>query len=468
MKASKILKRRQRKREKRNHESKIKQKLNRIKKQNGENVVFQLFKTIIHFFPDLIEQIRQIEDCRKKSDYELVELIMACIAMSLFKADSRNAFNNERQEGNFKENYQKIFKMRLPHMDTVENVMRRINPDELQQLKTDMIRILLEKKTFHKFRLFKKWFVIAVDGTGLMTFSKRHCEHCLTKTSKKGKVTYFHHVLEAKLICQNGFAISIATEWIENPEGDFDKQDCEMKAFPRLAEKINKMFPRLPICITADGLYPNQTFFSICKLNHWSFIVTFKDGNLPSVWEEVIILREITTDNKYNQTIFRKQKKINRDYTWVNEIAYQGFQLNWIECIETIGALESEENNVTRFVHVTDLKIDRTTAAKISQTGRLRWKIENEGFNTQKNQGYNLKHKFSRTSLIAAKNYYQCIQIAHLINQLLILSTKFQQLLSSKITIKHLWKCMIGFLLHAIIDRNEINMISKLRIQIRF
>ena len=123
-----------------------------------------------------------------------------------------------------------------------------------------------------------------------------------------------------------------------------------MKAFPRLAEKIKKMFPRLPICITADGLYPNQTFFNICKLNHWSFIVTFKDGNLPSVWQEVIILREITSDNKYNQTIFRKQKKINRDYTWVNEIAYQGFELNWIECIETVQALESEENNVTRFV----------------------------------------------------------------------------------------------------------------------
>jgi len=468
MKASKILKRRQRKREKRNHESKIKQKLNRINKQNGKNVVFHLFKTITHFFPNLIERIRQIEDCRKKSDYELVELIMACIAMSLFKADSRNAFNNERQEGNFKDNYQKIFKMRLPHMDTVDNVMRRINADELQQLKTDLIRILLEKKTLHKFRLFNKWFVIAVDGTGVMKFSKRHCEQCLTTTSKKGKVTYFHHVLEAKLICPNGFALSIATEWIENPETDFDKQDCEMKAFPRLAEKINTMFPRLPICITADGLYPNQTFFGICKGNHWSFIVTFKDGNLPSVWQEVTILREITTDNNYQQTIFRKKKKINRDYTWLNEIDYQGFQLNWIECNETVENPESGEKTVTRFVHVTDLKVDRSTAAKISQTGRLRWKIENEGFNTQKNQGYNLKHKFSRTNLIAAKNYYQCIQIAHLINQLLILSTKFQEFLTNKITIKHLWKCMTGYLSHAIIDRNEITRISKQRIQIRF
>ena len=168
MKASKSLKRRQRKREKRNHESKIKQKLSRINKQNGRNIVFHLFKTITHFFPNLIERIQQIEDCRKKSDYELVELIMACIYMSIFKADSRNAFNNERQEGNFKDNYEKIFKMRLPHMDTADNVMRRINPDELQQLKTDLIRTLLEKKIFHKFRLFKRFFVIAVDGTGLI------------------------------------------------------------------------------------------------------------------------------------------------------------------------------------------------------------------------------------------------------------------------------------------------------------
>jgi hypothetical protein len=73
-----------------------------------------------------------IEGCRKESNYELVELIMACIAMSLFNADSRNAFNNERQDENFKDDYQKTFKLRLPHMDTVENVMRRLNPDELE------------------------------------------------------------------------------------------------------------------------------------------------------------------------------------------------------------------------------------------------------------------------------------------------------------------------------------------------
>jgi hypothetical protein len=320
-----------------------------------------------------------------------------------------------------------------------------------------MIRTLIIKKTFHKYRLLGKWFVIAVDGTGVLSFKKRHCEQCLTKTSKKGKVSYFHHVLEAKLICTNGFAVSIASEWFENPEGDFEKQNCEIKAFKRLAENLKKMFPRLPVCITADGLYPNQTFFCICKNNNWSFIVTFKDGNLPSVWEEVYSLKGITTDNKSNRTIVQKGKKIHYAYCWINEIPYQGFCINWIECIETVENPKNNETESTKFVHVTDQKIIKSIAEKISQTGRLRWKIENEGFNVQKNHGYNLKHKYSKISLSAAKNYYQCLQITHLLNQLIILNSQFQKLLNDKRTIKHLWKCLIVFLIFGAVSEKELS-----------
>ena len=386
----------------------------------------------------------------------------------MIKTGSRNAFNNSTNEGRFESNYHKLFKMRIPHMDTVNNVMCRIVPNELELLKLHMIRTLLKKKTFHKFRLFQKWFVIAIDGTGIMSFSKRHCEHCLTKTTKNGKTTYFHNVLEAKLICSNGFAISIATEWIENPEGDFDKQDVELKAWLRLAPKIHKMFPRLPICITADGLYPNQTFFSICKRYQWRFIVTFKDGNLPSVWKEVAILKGITADNRSNQAILIGKKHISSEYTWINRIDYEGFLINWIECIETIQNIQTQKKETKQFVHVTDMDIDKSTAANISQTGRLRWKIENEGFNVQKNQGYNLQHKFSRVNLTATKNYYQCLQIAHLINQLLILGNTFQNLLTGKTTIKHLWIAMTGCLMHTEIDSATIKKISKHKMQVRF
>ena len=140
--------------------------------------------------------------------------------------------------------------------------------------------------------------------------------------------------MEAKLICCNGFSISVATEWIENYESDYEKQDCERKAFKRLEKRLKKLYPRLPICITADGLYPNEPFFNICKNNNWSFVVTFEDGNLPSVWKKVEQLKPTTYDNKYSQVIEENGKKIQHHYCWINGIDYRGNQLNYIECEE--------------------------------------------------------------------------------------------------------------------------------------
>ena len=127
--------------------------------------------------------------------------------------------------------------------------------------------MLLNQKALHKYRFQGKWFLIAVDATGVVSFKHQHCEQCQHRTSKKGKTTWFHTVLEAKLVTANGFALSLGTEWIENPVGEYDKQDCERKAFVRLAARLKKDYPRLPICIAADGLYPYQTFFDICQAN---------------------------------------------------------------------------------------------------------------------------------------------------------------------------------------------------------
>jgi hypothetical protein len=358
--------------------------------------------------------------------------------------------------------------MRLPHMDTVDRVMRKLKEKELEELKTTMVRNLLEKRSLHKFRFLKRWFIVAVDGSGILSFSEKHCEHCTHTTSKNGKTTYFHNVLEAKLICYNGFSISLFTEWIENPEGDYKKQDCEQKAFKRLEKRLKMLYPRLPICITTDGLYPNEPFFEICKNNNWSFVVTFQDGNLPSVWKKVEQLKSIATENKYSESIVEKGEKSHRDYCWINAIDYKGHKVNWIECKETVMNRDEEEKKISRFVYLSSIKISRSNAAEIVQTGRLRWKIENEGFNTQKNLGYNLEHKYSRVSWLAAKNYYQCLQIGHLINQLLELSSKFKALLKCKMTIKHLWKCLIGFMIFGDIDSVKISMLSQLRTQVRF
>jgi len=100
--------------------------------------------------------MRELEDCRKKSTYELAEIITGCLAMFLFKSDSRNAFNNQCNEGNFDQNYRRLFNLDRPHPDTVDRVMRLLPEDQLTQLKQRMVKALLTAKTLHRFRFLKK------------------------------------------------------------------------------------------------------------------------------------------------------------------------------------------------------------------------------------------------------------------------------------------------------------------------
>lgn len=70
------------------------------------------------------------------------------------------------------------------------------------------------------------------------------------------------------------------------------KQDCESKAFIRLAEKIKKRFPRLPIIITADGLYVSQKVIQTCTDNGWNYIIRYKEGSASFIAKEYQSLPE--------------------------------------------------------------------------------------------------------------------------------------------------------------------------------
>jgi hypothetical protein len=462
------LQRQQQKRARHTARRQDKKRLTAPTQSRGKAMVCELFKTITHFFPDLFDQLRQIEDCRGRSDYALSEILMAGITLFIFQQGSRNAFNNLRQEAKFAKHYRRLFKLRLPHLDTVHRVLCRLPDEPLERLKQWLVKTLLEKKALHKYRLFGQYFVVAIDATGTMSCADQHCEQCLHQTSKTGKTTYFHNVLEAKLITPNGFAISLATEWIANPVGEYEKQDCERKAFVRLAAKLKRLYPRLPICLTADGLYPYQGFFDTCRANHWVYILTFQDGNLPSVWEEVRALRPLSPGQHRREQRLQGQERIEQDFRWITDIDYHGHRLQWLECLDTLTHLNSGEQTATRFVHLTNLEVTAATVVVLSATGRLRWKIENEGFNTQKNLGYALQHKYARVNWQAAKNYYQCLQIGHLINQLVALSTTFEPLWQGKTTLRHLWLTMIAFLLYGRLRRSTLDALAQRRFQVRF
>jgi hypothetical protein len=421
-----------------------------------------LVKTIHHFFPDLASRLSSIDDPRLHFHYSIDEVIFAGIAMFLFKCGSRNVLDTfAKTSPKFKKNYRKAFGRRLPDMDTVAIIFDQLLPSELERLKSELVSHLLEKKVFDKWR-FQGNVVIAIDGTGIVSFDHEHCEHCIKKKSKKGKTTWMHYVLEAKIVTDNGFSISLCTEWIENPGKEYNKQDCERKAFERLARKLKENFPRLAICICADGLYPNNTFFGICHRYGWKYIVTLKDGNLKSLWKKIRLQNRqalvIPQDNN---------QKPRQEFQWINNIEVNGYVHNWIELNESV----TDKQKIVakqRFVHLTNINITHQDAPGISHAGRLRWKIENQGFDAQKNHGYNIGHKYCRKSYNGLKNFYQCCQIAHMFNQLTELSKTIQSLLIDKTSLTFLWEYLRWSMALGHINAAQIEYVKSHRTQIQF
>jgi hypothetical protein len=308
----------------------------------------------------------------------------------------------------------------VPHGDTLGKLLRRLDPAEFQECMCALAETLIRKKVLYPHRLLGRWFVVAVDGTGILTFPKRHCPHCLTKTHD-GKTTYYHHVLEAKLVTGSGFAFSIMTEFIENPGPHPTKQDCELKAFYRLARRLKARFPNLPICLTLDGLYPNGTVFQLIEDCGWKFIIVLPDESLASVNAEFESLSRLQTENRL--AVRYRNPQTTLDYRWVSGIAYRDSE-NRDHLLNVLELRQETDRGAkgiagVKFKWVTNLGLKPGNVARIAQEGgRIRWKIENEGFNVQKNGGFGLEHAYAQNGT-AAKNFYFLLQIAHALFQLL-------------------------------------------------
>jgi hypothetical protein len=438
----------------------------RIEAFKGKAFMLQLKLTVSHFFPSLLDRLGLLPKFRDNPWYSPSELAWAAIVMFILKRGSRNHFNQTSCKETFLVNYLNIFGLHCPHMDSPEAYFRKLSPELLIKIKTELVKTLLEKKVFHKFRLFDQYHLVACDGVTMYSYDYEPYPGCPSRT-KNGHTTWQASVLEAKLVCPNGFAISLISEFITNQDGD-KKQDCERKAFYRLSNKLKKEFPLLPICILADALYPSKEFFLICKNNNWKYIVTFKEMTMLTVAATAFLDQKLFPRNRKSTYELSHQKSASRKLSFINNIHYKKHLLNWVELIEEKTNEKARKKVDThKFVFITNFEISIKNVHQITDAGRLRWKIENEGFNEQKNRGYELSHKYSRKNFSAMQNYYQCLQIAHMITQLLTKSKHFKAF-KGKDSEKALWEELIAFLLLQRFYDKEIELFVNRKCQFRF
>jgi hypothetical protein len=376
-------------------------------------------------FPPLFAHVTDPRD-PLKIIYPLASLAFAGIMMFLFHLKARRQVGLLLRNGPSVIKFQALFGVEsFPHGDTLEAAFGNLDADQIQTVVTTMTETLIRKKVLYSYRLLGTYFIVSIDGTGTISFNRRHCPHCLTRT-RNGKTLYYHPVLETKLLTSNGFAFSLMTEFIENPEDKPTKQDCELKAFYRLAERLKLRFPRLPILLSMDGLFAGGPTFDLCRRYGWKFMIVLKDDDLPSVNEEFDALSKLQPENRL---VWRTGKgaQIKQAFRWVDDIVYVDSEkkehtLSVIECLETKPD-KMGQNKTTKFKWVTNCHVSIKNVTTLSNDGgRMRWKIENEGFNVQKKGGYELEHAYTHHPN-SAKIFYLLLQIAHLLAQLLYKAT---------------------------------------------
>lgn len=362
--------------------------------------------------------LRQVRETRQqaKVTYAAPFLLWSGLMLFLLKLGARRQLAFELDSPWALENLNRLsgcHQEAVPHSDTLDHFLGHVPPGQLPGLRRKMLHRLIRMKALDDVRV-RGHFLIVVDGTGQLTFRTRHCPHCLQQ--RVGDQTrYYHHVLEAKLVTPGGLALSVGSEFIENTDPNASKQDCELKAFGRLAERLKKDFPQLRLCLCLDALYAAGNVVETCEGNHWKYLIVFKEGSLPAVWQEYQTLRDLCPKNRAQRTLGDKGRQ---EFAWVDQLEYvddrkQTHRFAAFQCREHDG------NDTHFFAWITNFRLTgENVAATANRGGRCRWKIENQGFNIQKNGGFNLEHAYS-TKNRQIKNLYVLLQIAHLILQLL-------------------------------------------------
>ena len=100
--------------------------------------------------------------------------------------------------------------------------------------------------------------------------------------------------------------------------------------------------------------------------------------------------------------------------------------------------------------------------------GRDRWKIENQGFNSQKRGGFALEHLYSH-DYNAAKVFYFLLQMAHLFFQLMVAGSLFKKyfprgfgsLRNFAERLREAWR-------NSLLHEQVLDLLDQLRFQIRF
>jgi hypothetical protein len=387
--------------------------------------------------PILLERLSKISDYRnpKKVKHKLTVVLIFGILVFVYQMASRREANKMMTRPAFLKSLKLIFPdlEELPHHDTLNRILSGIDVSKIEETLTDLIRSLIRKKKFLRY-LIDNTYPIAVDGTQKAVRRELFSEEWLERKVGKeedGQKQYYIYVVEANLAFQNGMVIPLMSEFLVYSEGDVsrDKQDCETKAFYRLAARLKQAFSHLPIMVLLDGLFPTGPVMEICRKNNWQFMIVLQDKSLPSVWEEFHGLKQLEKNNDFTMKWGNRKQR----FEWINNIEYdygpnqrKRLVVHVVVCQETWEEIAPDTcepiTKASRHAWLSSKPLNcRNVHERCNLGARHRWGIET-GILVEKRHGYNYEHLFSH-NWNAMRGFHYLMRLGHAFNVLAHYST---------------------------------------------
>lgn len=403
-------------------------------RQAREAGVIEQWRALRSQLPNLLRRLKKIPDPRNPatSKHKLTVLLLYGLFMFVFQVASRREANRILTQPQFLRNLQELFPEleSMPHADTLYRLLRRIDVMQIEAALVELVARLIHDKKFKRWMLKKTGHVIAIDGTqkwfGELPWAGELQERTV-KTKEGDRTQYYVYVLEATLVLSNGIRLPLLSEFLTYPDGSTDtqKQDCELKAFYRLTQRLKEYFPRLRITLLLDGIFPCGPVFELCRRYRWGFMIVLKDGSLKQVWDNASGVQKLTGAQGRLKQVFRGR---HQRFWWANHLKYyydandsKMQVVHLVVCEEHWKELDPETNEpVTKTAKHAWVSSDpfekNDVAVRCNGIARRRWDIETM-IRDEKRRGYQYGHPFAY-DWNAMRGFHYLMRLAHLLNTL--------------------------------------------------
>ena len=362
-------------------------------------------------------RFEKIKDIRAENQkVSLADALMSAFAMFSLKDPSLLAFEERRtSDGNLK----RVYGIKTIPCDTqMRTIADEVAPEELRPLYTDTFRQLQRGKVLEKLVFMEGSYLLSLDGTGYFSSNEVHCSSCLEKkSSKTGEIRYAHQMLGGAIVHPDHAAVvPFAPEAIIKQDGE-TKNDCERNAAKRFLENLRQDHPHLPLIVVEDGLSSNAPHIYELQKHALHYILGAKEGDHKFLFDYV---------NKSQTTEFEREiEGTIHGFRFINQVPLNEFNPELL--VNFVEYWEIKASKTQHFSWVTDFTVTSANVFQIMRGGRARWKIENETFNTLKNQGYHFEHNFGHGSKNLSVVFATLMMFAFLVDQIQLLSSDLFQ-----------------------------------------